>query len=84
MHQLYQGFFFKRNSWLVVSAENFKIEYFLKKIFNSHVHVLVDNDTMKILKEIEFLNSHILENIVQGKPCQNISVSDFLTGRIQI
>ena len=42
-----------------------KLSTFLKKIFNSHVYVSVDNDTMKILKEIEFANSHILENIVK-------------------
>ena len=52
---------FKRNSWLVVSAENVKIQYFFKKIFNSYVYVLMDNDTMKIQKEIEYLNFHILE-----------------------
>ena len=32
-------------------------------IFNSHVYVSVDNETIKILKEIEFVNSYILENI---------------------
>ena len=55
----------KWNSLLAVSTENVKIEYFLKKIFNSHIYVLVDNDTVKILNEIEFVNSHILENIVK-------------------
>ena len=59
------GFIFKRNSWLVVSAEEVKIEYFYMKIFNSHIYVLVDQSTMKFLKEIEFANSHILENIVK-------------------
>ena len=43
---------FKRNSWLVVMAENVKIQYFIKKIFNSYVYISVDNDTMKIQKEI--------------------------------
>ena len=56
---------FKRKSWLVVSAENVKIEYFFKKILISHIYVLVDNDTVKIWKEIEFVNSDILENIVK-------------------
>ena len=37
----------------------------LKKIFNSCVYVLVDNDTMKIQKEIEYVNCLILENIVK-------------------
>ena len=40
------------SSWLVVSAENVKIQHFFKKIFNFKVYVLVDNDTMKIQKEI--------------------------------
>ena len=48
-----------------VSAENVKIEYFFKKIFNSYAYVSGDNDTMKIQKEIEYVNSHILENIVK-------------------
>ena len=56
---------FKRNSWLVVLAENVKIQYFFKKIFNSCICVLVDNGTMEIQKKIEYINSHILENIVK-------------------
>ena len=36
----------------VVSAENVKIQYFFKKVVNSYVYGLVDNDTMKIQKEI--------------------------------
>ena len=55
----------KRNSWLVVSAENVKIQYFFKKICSSYANVSVYNDTMKIQKEIEYTNSHILENIVK-------------------
>ena len=43
---------FKRNSWLLVSAENVKIQYLFKKTFNSYVYVSLDNDTMKIQKEI--------------------------------
>ena len=43
---------FKRNSWLVVSAKNVKNQNFSKKTLNSYVYVLVDNDTMKIQKEI--------------------------------
>ena len=43
---------FKRNSSLVASAENVKIQYLFDKIFNSYVYILVDNDTMKNLKEI--------------------------------
>ena len=43
---------FKRNSRLVVLAENVKIEYFIKKIFNPYVYVSVDNGTMKIQKQI--------------------------------
>ena len=34
----------------------------LKNIFNSYEYVLVDNETMKVQKEIENVNSHILEN----------------------
>ena len=34
------------------SAENVKIQHFSKKTLNSHVHVSVENDTMKIQKEI--------------------------------
>ena len=56
---------FKRNSWLVVLTENVKIQYFFKKIFNSCIYVLVDNRTMKIQKKIEYVKSHILENIVK-------------------
>ena len=41
-------------------AENVKIQYFFKKIFNSHVYHLVDNYTMKIQKEIKYVHSHIL------------------------
>ena len=43
--------YFKRNSWLDVSAD-VKIQYFFKKIFNSHVCVSVDNGTVKIQREI--------------------------------
>ena len=43
---------FNRNSWLVVSAENVKIQYFFKKTFNSYAYISVDNETMKIKKEI--------------------------------
>ena len=43
-----------------------KIQYFFKKIFNSYVYVSVDNDTMKIQKEIEYVNSHIWEKIVKN------------------
>ena len=57
------GVKFKRNSWFVVLAENVKIQYFLKKIFNSHIYLSVDNDTMKILKEIKFVKSQILEKL---------------------
>ena len=53
---------FKRNSWLVVLVENVKIPYFSK---NSYVYVLVHNNTMKIHKEIKYVNSDSLENIVQ-------------------
>ena len=42
-----------------------KIQYFFKKIFNFHVYVSVDNDIIKIKKEIEHVNSHILENMVK-------------------
>ena len=43
---------FKRNELLIVFAEKVKIEYFFEKIFNCYVYVSVDNDTIKILKEI--------------------------------
>ena len=47
---------FKRNEWLVVSAEKFKVEYFLKKIFNS-----LFQWTMIPSKFWRYVNSHILE-----------------------
>ena len=37
----------------------------LSTFYNFHIYVLVDKYTMKILKEIEFVNSHSLENIVK-------------------
>ena len=42
-----------------------KLRDFFKKIFNSYIYVLVDNGTNKILKEIQFVISHILENVVK-------------------
>ena len=39
----------------VVKAKNVKIQYFFKKILNSYVYVSVDNDAMKIQKEIEYI-----------------------------
>ena len=50
--ELLRHIVFKRNEWLVVLAEKVKIEYFSKKIFNYESYVSVDNDTIKILKEI--------------------------------
>ena len=44
---------------LLSRQKMFNTEYFLKKLFNSHNYVSVDNDTMKILREIEFVNFHI-------------------------
>ena len=37
---------------MICLAENVKIQYILKKIFNFYVCVSVDNNTMKIQKEI--------------------------------
>ena len=56
------GLILKRNGWFVVSAEKVKIEYFFKKIFNSYIYVLVDNDTIKNSKE----------NLVCKFPCYRL------------
>ena len=42
-----------------------KFSTFWLNIFNSYIYVSVDSDTMKILKEIEYVNSYVLENIVK-------------------
>ena len=52
---------------LLSQQEKAKIEYFFKKIFSSYVYVSINLSilTIKTQKEIQFVNSYILENTVK-------------------